>query len=193
MLRKAGWLLKVPPQSDGHSETILLTGGHRFDPPSRQTQRLLSDPSHEMQCIIGLRHVCQTSSLLCLQRPWNVLMSDIWQLLRDFYDAGFGGFSSQLYVLLSLPPSLSCALRGERVDAVVRLCRALQGHGPQAEQDGPAGAAQRRRTLSPSGGARRLRGVLVPARALSQLTWWETPTWIPPHVRVVVTLFFKYV
>lgn len=48
-------------------------------------------------------------------------------------------FPPCLYVLCLFP--LSGVLCSERVDGVVRLCRALQGNSPQAEQDHPAGAA----------------------------------------------------
>ncbi len=98
------------------------------------------------------------------------------------YDAGFVVFQ-QLYVLCLFP--LSGFLCGERVDGVVRLCRALQGHGPQAEQDHPAGAAQCRQTLPPSGGACRLCWVLDSWRPLSQLTWWVKSTWIPPYAKLM--------
>lgn len=86
----------------------------------------------------------------------------------------------QLYVLCLF--TFSGVLCCKWVDAVVRLCWALQGDGPQAEQDRPAGATQCRQTLSPSGGACRLCRVLDPSRALSQLTWWEKKNYLDPSM-----------
>lgn len=140
----------------------------RSTPPSTQTQWSMKrkDIARLSNIVFFLYSVITIS--------WN--QWGVWRFLES-------RFWLVILCLYALDLPLSCVLCGEWVDRVVGLCEALHGHGPQAEQDDPAGAAQRGRTLSPSGGARWLRRVLDPARPLSQLARWgftEIKSFIKP-------------
>ena len=126
-------------------------------------------PSTQTQSSVKRKDIARLSNIVfflsgVIASSWN--QRGVWRV---------SGSPSAFAYSLWLDLALSCVLCGERVDRVVGLREALHGHRPQEEQDDPAGAAQRRRTLSPPGGARRLRRVLDPARPLSQLARWGFP------------------